>query len=155
TGRELHRRKSSRRRLPKFAALQGQRRARGAATWRGPDDCALAREVRASRCAGIRCFRHSVSPPQSRGGASDHPGAAWEENAGPARAAWHSRTRLLGQRLPAHERQPAAAYAGGLSWTEAEDPVLEGPRAANARAWGYPAGDGFLRGIPSPANRSR
>src|SRR5262249_41247861 len=99
-----------------------------------------------------RCFRHSFSPPQSRGGASDHPGAAWQETADPARAARHSWTGLLGQRLPHYERQPAAAHAGGLSWTEATDPILEGSRAANARAWGNSAGDGFLRSVSGPAD---
>ena len=62
---------------------------------------------------------------------------------------------LLGQRLQGHERQQAAAHAGGFPRPEDAHPVLEGARGADAGARRDPAGDGLLGGLSGAADRRR
>ena len=65
----------------------------------------------------------------------------------------HDRTRLLGQRLQADERQQEADRAGRLQGPEVPHPVVEGAGSAVPRARLDPAGDGVLRSLSGAADR--
>ena len=109
TGREVHRRQGQGRGLPELAALQGQGRARGAAARRGADAGAVERQVRPDRRQGIRGVRSAVHPPRPEDAAQGHRRAARRKAAEAARCQGNDRSRLLGQRLQADERQQEAA----------------------------------------------
>ena len=72
-----------------------------------------------------------------------------------ARFQGHDRSRLLGQRLQADERQQEACCAGRLQGTEIPHPVFQGAGSPVPRARRHSAGDGVLRSLPGAADRRR
>src|SRR6266852_3649501 len=81
-------------------------------------------QVRSDRRARVRGVRPSLCSAGSRHLAQSHRWAARRETAEAARAEGNDRTRLLGQRLQADDREQKAGHAGRLQGPEIPHPVV-------------------------------